>query len=104
VSLFKYVSPDRIDVLLNKRLRFTQAADFNDPFEVVPHIAALLPPAHEDEYLQSLMPDANLTMEQAVRRELDALPLPPAFKELAHTSILQQYAGGDLRLLAISGG
>ncbi len=34
--LYKYVSPARIDVLLNKRLRFTQACALNDPFEFSP--------------------------------------------------------------------
>jgi hypothetical protein len=31
--LYKYVVPDRIDILLNKRIRFTQACLLNDPFE-----------------------------------------------------------------------
>jgi hypothetical protein len=31
--LYKYVVPDRIDILLNKRIRFTQAYLLNDPFE-----------------------------------------------------------------------
>ena len=34
--LYKYVSPERIEVLLNKRLRFTQACALNDPFEFSP--------------------------------------------------------------------
>ncbi len=31
--LYKYCAPDRIDVLRNVRIRFTQPAAFNDPFE-----------------------------------------------------------------------
>ncbi len=34
--LYKYLSPARIDVLLNKHLRFTQACALNDPFEFSP--------------------------------------------------------------------
>lgn len=39
--LYKYLPPDRIDVLQNRRIRFTQPGDFNDPFEFRPHIATL---------------------------------------------------------------
>lgn len=52
MRLYKYVSADRIDVLLNGVIRFTQAADFNDPFEIGPYVAAVFPPGHEDEYLR----------------------------------------------------
>lgn len=36
--LYKYLPPGRIDVLQNRRIRFTQPADFNDPFEFRPVI------------------------------------------------------------------
>lgn len=32
--LFKYLTPDRVTVLQNELIRFTQPADFNDPFEM----------------------------------------------------------------------
>ena len=32
-AIFKYVSPDRIDILGNLQVRFTQPSCFNDPFE-----------------------------------------------------------------------
>ena len=32
-AIFKYVSPDRIDILKNLQIRFTQPSCFNDPFE-----------------------------------------------------------------------
>lgn len=35
-TLYKYVVPERIDVLVNKRIRFTQACFLNDPFEFKP--------------------------------------------------------------------
>lgn len=37
--LYKYLSPDRIDVLSNLTMRFTQPAAFNDPFESRPHLS-----------------------------------------------------------------
>jgi hypothetical protein len=36
--LYKYLHPDRIDVLTQKMVRFTQPGDFNDPFEFRPYI------------------------------------------------------------------
>jgi hypothetical protein len=35
-TLYKYVVPERIDVLVNKRIRFTQPCFLNDPFEFKP--------------------------------------------------------------------
>ncbi|MCX2709045.1 DUF2971 domain-containing protein [Pseudomonas sp. DCB_BG] len=35
--LFKYLKPERIDVLLNKCLVFSKPARFNDPFDCLPH-------------------------------------------------------------------
>ncbi len=40
VILYKYLAPDRIDVLRTRRIRFTQPDDFNDPFEFRPPISA----------------------------------------------------------------
>ena len=34
--LYKYVAPDRIDILVNKKIRFTQPCLWNDPFEFIP--------------------------------------------------------------------
>jgi Protein of unknown function (DUF2971) len=34
--VYKYLTPDRIDVLEDSRIRFTQPAVFNDPFETFP--------------------------------------------------------------------
>lgn len=33
---YKYVIPERIDVLLNGMIRFTQPTALNDPFELRP--------------------------------------------------------------------
>lgn len=41
--LFKYLHPDRIDVLRNRRIRFTSALALNDPFELRPHVAGFAP-------------------------------------------------------------
>lgn len=36
MKLYKYVSSERIDILLNKKIRFSQAKVLNDPFELRP--------------------------------------------------------------------
>lgn len=40
---YKYCEPDRIDVLENGMIRFTQPADFNDPFEASPSFSGNRP-------------------------------------------------------------
>ncbi len=46
MRLYKYLSPERIDVISSGFIRFTQPALFNDPFEMSPYISAI---ASEDE-------------------------------------------------------
>lgn len=41
MKLFKYLPPDRIDVLKNKSIRFSQPSAFNDPFEFKPVISTV---------------------------------------------------------------
>ncbi|HFQ5086850.1 TPA: hypothetical protein ACGUVT_004472 [Vibrio vulnificus] len=38
MQYFKYLNPQRIDVLENLKIRYTQAIALNDPFEVFPAI------------------------------------------------------------------
>ncbi|MCK4628336.1 MAG: DUF2971 domain-containing protein [Sedimentisphaerales bacterium] len=44
MSLYKYVHQDRKDILSNKRIRFTQPATFNDPFESKYNVICLSDP------------------------------------------------------------
>lgn len=37
MPIYKYVSEDRIDIIQNAHIRFTQPSEFNDPFEVYPY-------------------------------------------------------------------
>jgi len=37
MTLYKYLHPDRIDLLQNLLIRFTQPGAFNDPFEMQPY-------------------------------------------------------------------
>ena len=42
MAVYKYVSPERIDVLQNCRVRYTQPRYLNDPFELRPHFSDLM--------------------------------------------------------------
>ncbi|WP_260563522.1 DUF2971 domain-containing protein [Alteromonas sp. KS69] len=56
--LYKYLDPERIDVLSSSHIRFTQPADFNDPFEFRPVISSAI---SKDE------------MDAAIERELEKM-------------------------------
>ena len=38
MPLFKYVNPGRVDVIQNLAIRFSPPEEFNDPFELLPHM------------------------------------------------------------------
>jgi hypothetical protein len=42
MALFKYIRPERIDVIENLEIRFTQPDALNDPFELRPHFESLV--------------------------------------------------------------
>ena len=46
MMLYKYLAPDRVDVLRNCMVRYTQPEAFNDPFEVKPYIAKITENEH----------------------------------------------------------
>ena len=54
-NLYKYLSPERIDVLQNKQIRFTQPEALNDPFELKPLFEELLPESAIEEALSPSM-------------------------------------------------
>jgi Protein of unknown function (DUF2971) len=80
--LYKYLHPDRVDVLEQKMVRFTQPGDFNDPFEFRPYIES----AASDEAVRDYV-EANF--DKIVDAELakyDALLQPGigrALREMA---------------------
>lgn len=50
--LYKYLPPERLDILRNRRIRFTQPGDFNDPFEFRPYIATAMEEGFTAKYLE----------------------------------------------------
>lgn len=57
-SLFKYFSPDRVDAILARKLRFTPLGEFNDPFEGRPHLQGFATEAHAlSSFEEILLPE-----------------------------------------------
>jgi len=52
--LFKYLRPDRIDVLEQGMIRFTQPDCLNDPFESLPFVDTLMPRNEIEKYIQDV--------------------------------------------------
>ena len=67
MTLYKYVPPERIDILANKQIRFTQPGLFNDPFESLPHVRSL----GADEAVFAAISEAN---RQPDRSKFATLP------------------------------
>lgn len=42
MTLFKYIRPERIDVIRNLEIRITQPDALNDPFELQPHFDSII--------------------------------------------------------------
>ena len=66
--LYKYLTPARLDVLEDRRIRFTQPAAFNDPFEFKPCIESAVSPAHFREYVEQ-------NFDEILKRELGEYPI-----------------------------
>jgi len=71
-TLYKYLHPDRIDVLQNLRIRFTQVSALNDPFESLPGIMK----GARDFYLQEF--------NSRVESEISKLALSSESKRKQH--------------------
>lgn len=74
MHLFKYLHPDRIDVLKNRAIRFSQPEAFNDPFEFKPVINSIC----SNDYLQNYV-DENL--DRLTEEQLSNM-LPPQIRNL----------------------
>lgn len=66
--LYKYACPARVDVLRERRIRFTNPTAFNDPFECRPYFRSVLEPGVLDEVCDLRDPVSNLRDEAATRR------------------------------------
>jgi len=70
--LYKYLHPDRTDVIENRRIRFTQPGAFNDPFEMDPHFGTALHGARADALVLDVFENKPFMIYDA---------LPESFRE-----------------------
>ena len=60
MTLYKYVTAERIDVLQNGLIRFTQASALNDPWDMRPHVERLITENDLEEHITgSLKPQTD---------------------------------------------
>lgn len=67
MTLYKYLHPDRIDVLKGLRICFSTPAALNDPFELKPHFSGLASPEFLEATIRRLLPNI-------AREEFEKLP------------------------------
>ncbi|MBK8018843.1 MAG: hypothetical protein IPK20_20500 [Betaproteobacteria bacterium] len=65
--LYKYLSPERVAILVQQRIRFTPLGAFNDPFEGRPSVTALAPESELRSLIKNVLP-------AEVKRAYDWLP------------------------------
>ena len=80
MRLFKYLHPDRINVLQNTSIRFTQPQYLNDPFEQLPFISSITTPERFDSIIETLRQklSSHATLNQLDENDLYEIirPLP----------------------------
>jgi hypothetical protein len=83
MRLYKYVSPERTDVLKNGLIRFTQPTSFNDPFETFPYLQSLgNPEQNEDlgenlaEEFMSVLSEGNVPLHAILEQGLSSIKDP----------------------------
>lgn len=70
MTLFKYIRPERIEVIKNLEIRFTQPDALNDPFELRPHFNSLVA---EADVLANL-PQTPVDLRPMVAQAYSMLP------------------------------
>lgn len=60
MSIFKYVTEERIDILKDSCIRFTQPSRFNDPFDVFPYLKAIADDKYVEELIESGWNEAEI--------------------------------------------
>jgi hypothetical protein len=79
--LFKYVTPERTDVLRGGLIRFTAPGDLNDPFDLQPYFDAIIKESELVGDLRERMPEAYEEALRAVYRQFGGAATGMPFKE-----------------------
>ena len=85
MKVFKYLTPERVDVLKDRYIRFTQAIYLNDPFESLPFISKLMSDFESSAfYGKSINPILN----EIENRKLSINDIPEEFREKIPQEVL----------------
>jgi len=57
MNLYKYVGEERVDILKDGLIRFTQPQAFNDPFELKPYISEIMDRGSLEKTISDLLPE-----------------------------------------------
>jgi len=82
MTLFKYIRPERLDVIDNLEIRFTQPNALNDPFELHPPIDSIVAEADVLANLPESPVDLRPMVAQAYAMlpELEVIPVDVAMR------------------------
>lgn len=78
MPIYKYVSSERIDIIKNAHIRFTQPAAFNDPFESFPYFKTIAPEKDVDDFLHTHKWDekeVEKMLEESWEKQLQKYPI-----------------------------
>jgi hypothetical protein len=103
MTLYKYIRPERIDVVENLEIRFTQPNALNDPFELQPQFDSLIAEAELLANMPERPSDLRPMVAQAYEMlpELSVLPLDlamEAIEEFMATEEARQATAEGLRI------
>lgn len=90
MTLYKYLHSDRIDVLENNCIRYTQPADLNDPFEMTPAIEKLATSEYVEQWQKE---NLERTIEREIRQRFPAsqYPIAKAFFQQNKASFMDEF-------------
>ena len=83
MKLYKYLSPNRIDVLTDCRIRYTQPGAFNDPFEAKPHITTIVEPDKAERRVDEIFLEETQKMYDKLSAEAKSRVPYDLVKDLA---------------------
>jgi hypothetical protein len=74
VSLYKYLPPERVDVISTRRIRYSQPVVFNDPFEAKPYCKGIAPEEAIfqicEKAFQEALPDSYQNLSVEIKEKL----------------------------------
>src|SRR5947208_2106603 len=96
MTLYKYLTGDRIDVLQNRKIRFTQPNAFNDPFEFRPYLEQIARPDHQREMMES---EFHKVVNEQLHTLAPTLARLPAHQRNAILCLAKQRAIHELNIV-----